>query len=183
MTSLSFHSAVVLTYAPLAFLSFRRCTLEPSAKLIILSFLLTFLIRAASAGLLLDEGFRSHKTSLTVILDILVSAAATIIYLSLYYLTFEMHATKIIVHSLTFETFRLRIRQLKVTRGVILSLVFFVQGSIAIVVQIKAQKRVDGGKWEYPAWFRGVNLCIRLLKVVMDFYILALFFLLLQYFT
>lgn len=76
--------------------------------------------------MLLDEGFKSQKTSLTVVLDILVSAAAAIIYLALYYLTFEMHATKIIVHSLTFETFRLRIRQLKVTRGVILGLVLFV---------------------------------------------------------
>jgi hypothetical protein len=71
-------------------------------------------------------------------LDILVSAAASIIYLSLYYLTFEMHATKIILHSLTFETFKLRIRQLKLTRGVILGLVFIVQVSIAIVVQVKA---------------------------------------------
>jgi hypothetical protein len=71
-------------------------------------------------------------------LDILVSAAASIIYLSLYYLTFEMHATKIILHSLTFETFKLRIRQLKLTRGVILGLVFLVQVSIAIVVQVKA---------------------------------------------
>jgi hypothetical protein len=71
-------------------------------------------------------------------LDILVSAAASIIYLSLYYLTFEMHATKIILHSLTFETFKLRIRQLKLTRGIILALVFIVQVSIAIVVEVKA---------------------------------------------
>jgi hypothetical protein len=71
-------------------------------------------------------------------LEILVSAAATIIYLSLYFLTFEMHATKIILHSLTFETFKLRIRQLKLMRVIILGLVFIVQVSIAIVVQVKA---------------------------------------------
>jgi hypothetical protein len=71
-------------------------------------------------------------------LDILVSAAASIIYLSLYYLTFEMHATKIILQSLTFETFKLRMRQLKLTRGVILGLVVIVQVSIAIVVEVKA---------------------------------------------
>ena len=71
-------------------------------------------------------------------MEILVSAAATIIYLSLYFLTFEMHATKIILHSLTFETFKLRIRQLKLMRVIILGLVFIVQVSIAIVVQVKA---------------------------------------------
>jgi hypothetical protein len=38
---------------------------------------------------------------------------------------------------------------------------------------------VDGGTWEYPGWFIGVNMGLRVVKVVMDFYMLGLFFLLL----
>jgi hypothetical protein len=59
LASLSFHSIVLIIYVPLAFLSFRRCKLECYAQIIILSFLLTFLIRTASASMLLIEGFKS----------------------------------------------------------------------------------------------------------------------------
>jgi hypothetical protein len=62
LASLSFHSAVLIIYVPFAFLSFRRFKLECYAQMIILIFLLTFMIRAASAAMLLDEGFKTKKT-------------------------------------------------------------------------------------------------------------------------
>jgi len=138
--NLTLQAAHFILYFPLAVMAFKQLTLEVFAKVVTICFLLVFLVRTAIGAMIVSEYIIEENTLLRVVLDVMVSVAGSIIYIALYYMVFEMFAAKIILNSLTFETFKKDIRRLKIIKAFILIMVTLVQIIIVVIVEIKSEK-------------------------------------------
>ena len=60
---------------------------------------------------------------MSVILEMFLSISSAVIYVALYFLVFEMEASKVILNSITFEKFKTKMRLHKIVKNAVLSAV------------------------------------------------------------
>ncbi len=63
---------------------------------------------------------------MSVILEMFLSISSAVIYVALYFLVFEMEASKVILNSITFEKFKTKMRLHKIVKNAVLSAVVLV---------------------------------------------------------